>query len=895
MKKIITFFILIFSVFGFSQAVDYRTAATTAGSNYYEIVKGARQKTTAKKGVSSKLSRADIKAEKQFERWAYFWKDRVNADGSFPEPLQGWENAGLLEVNKVTKSKKENIQSKISAISWTNIGPQSNPDPNGYAAPPQLGRVNTFWRFAATAGSSSANDILIVGTPTGGIWKSNDNGGTWSPKFDDFAGIGITDIKGSSDVFGTPGTLYATTGDYDSAGTLNGIGVYKSTDYGDTWVATGLNGSLADGSADNNAGLLGHLVVIDANTAVVAARHDILKTTDGGATWVSKLNEYDGRFGRMASAGTTIVCANYWGGIFYSENHGDTWGTLLNSGNSKDLKVVAVDKEGTNAGTFYVQGSDGRLKQLDLGANTITAIGTARPATAADTDPAGTYSSQGGYNQALTVRDGFFMEGAVAGQTSIDNGNTWYMSLNGYYKDNNTPGVFVHCDHHQMGYLNNGNSFWDAHDGGLDFVEFDNTPDLTSPTTTYKTNGVINTQIYTISINPTVANSDDFLMANQDNDGFSKEAGTWYGVGAGDGTCSAIDYSNTKIRYMGGTNGSLFRSDVTVDGTTGFSNQFFGDEVPKPADGQFIWPFSLDTNVSTIAYGGFDDMYKSTNISTISLYPTTPDASAVWTDLNAGVGSPTQFDNQGNFMAVVGETGLSRSADGGSSWSPISSVSGAEINSFSIDGASTNGETLYATAKSYVDGKKVFKSTDGGANWVNISGNMPNVIMKKILFRQGYSSEQLFVGTELGVYFTSSVNGTSTVWEKLGDNLPNVIVNDLKISYVDNKLFIGTYGRGMWSIDISNVTLDIENLEESNALAPILYPNPVLDGKLNIKLPNDSDLSDYVIYNVVGGIIQKGILNLGDNTINIGAVSPGIYIVRMSSLDKTYTQKIIVK
>ncbi|WP_147676431.1 T9SS type A sorting domain-containing protein [Algibacter pacificus] len=891
MKKTITFLMLIFSLFGFSQSVDYRSASTTSGSNYYDIVNSTRQKTTAKKGVSSKLSRADIKAEKQFERWAYFWKDRVNADGSFPDALQGWENVGLLDAKSLAKSKKESVQSKTNALSWSNIGPQSNPDPNGYAAPPQLGRVNTFWRFAANPGSSSASDILIVGTPTGGIWKSNDNGATWSPKFDDFAGIGITNIKGSSDVIGTPGALYATTGDYDSAGTLNGIGVYKSTDYGDTWVATGLNGSLADGSTDNNAGLLGHLVVIDANTAVVAARNDILKTTDGGATWVSKLNEYDGRYGRMASFGNAMVCTNYWGGIFYSTDKGDTWQTLLASGSSKNLKVVAVDKEGAKAGTFYVQGSDGRLNELDLVNGTITAIGTVRPTTASETDPAGTYDSQDGYNQALTVRDGFIMEGAVAGQTSIDNGNTWYMSLNGYWSNNTNPGVYVHSDHHQMGYLNNGNSFWDAHDGGLDFVEFDNTPDLTSPTTTYKTNGVVATQIYTISINPTVANSDDFLMANQDNDGFTKEDGVWYGVGAGDGVCSAIDYSNPTIRYMGGTNGSLYRSY----GATGFKGEFNGDEVPKPANGQFVWPFSLDTNVSTIAYGGFDDMYKSTNISTISLYPTAPAASAVWTDLNAGVGSPTQFDNQGNYIAVVGETGLSRSADGGSSWSTITQVSGAEINSFSIDGASTNGETLYATAKSYVDGKKVFKSTDGGATWVNISGNLPNVIMKKILFRQGYTSEQLFVGTELGVYYTSYVNGASTVWEKLGDNLPNVIVNDLKISYVDNKLFIGTYGRGMWSIDISNVTLGIENIKANDVLAPKLYPNPVSNGTLHIKLPNDSDLSDYVIYNVVGGFIQKGNLNLGENAINVNHVSPGIYIVRMSSQDKTYTQKIILK
>ena len=211
-----------------------------------------------------------------------------------------------------------------------------------------------------------------------------------------------------------------------------------------------------------------------------------------------------------------------------------------------------------------------------------------------------------------------------------------------------------------------------------------------------------------------------------------------------------------------------------------------------------------------------------------------------------------------------------------------------------VDFDASNNNILYATKSGYTAGDKVFKSTDGGVNWVNISGNMPNVIMKKILFRQG-SSEQLFVGTELGVYFTTNVDGASTVWEKFGDNLPNVIVNDLKINYVDNKLFIGTYGRGMWSIDISNITLGVENLEANDILAPKLYPNPVSNGQLNIKLTNDSELFNYVIYNVVGGFIQKGKLNLGDNTINIDNVTPGIYIVKLTSNSYVFSQKIIIK
>ena len=99
----------------------------------------------------------------------------------------------------------------------------------------------------------------------------------------------------------------------------------------------------------------------------------------------------------------------------------------------------------------------------------------------------------------------------------------------------------------------------------------------------------------------------------------------------------------------------------------------------------------------------------------------------------------------------------------------------------------------------------------------------------------------------------------------------------------------------MWAIDISNITLGLEQLEANNAQAPKLYPNPVTTGNFKVELPEDSELFNYIIYNVVGGFIQKGQLNLGDNTINVNHVNPGIYIVRMSSQNKTYTQKIIIK
>lgn len=839
----------------YSQTTSYKNAPLQKGSNYYEIISKKRAEfSTLKK--SNSLSLSELKSFKHFERWAYFWKDRVNKDGSFPSGLEGWKNAGLFDGKKLSNQN----QSKLSQENWTNIGPQSNPDANGYPNPPQLGRLNTFWRYV-NAGNAN-NNVLIVGAPTGGIWKSINNGATWSAKFDTFAGIGITDIKGSSSSTTNPGVLYATTGDYDAQQVLNSIGVYKSTDMGETWTATGLNYSLNEGK------LLGHLVVYDNNTVVVATANSIMRTTNGGANWSSVFSPggEDVNFGRMASSGTNIVITDAYEGIYFSTNSGVTW-TELQSPNNSGKHAVTADENGN----FFVQDKTGQIKQVSLvGAGSLTNFGSI---------PAN-YDPQGGYNQVLLKKGGLVLEGSVNGNSSSNNGASWYRSLNGYKSNPSDPGVYMHSDHHQVGYLDAGLSFWNAHDGGLSFINYSSSSDQ-MPSLVYKSNGVIVTQVYTISINPSSNSNDDFMMANQDNDGFSKEAGQWMSAAAGDGVCSAIDYSNPNIRYLGGTTGSLTRSD-----NTGYSGNYNGNTIPKPADAEFVWPFSLHTTTSTIAFAGFDDMYKSTNISTT----TSNNANEIWTKLNAGVGNPVTFDAQGNYIAVVGTTGIKRSINGGTSWTAMTQPTDQLVNTFSINAASTNGNTIYASVKAYNDGNKVFKSTNGGASWTNISGDLPNILMKKIVFKQNQSSEYLFVATELGVYFT--ING-GTNWSKLGNNLPNVIVNDMKINYLNDKLYIGTYGRGMWEINIANTTLGTNEVSFEDA--PTIYPNPVNGSILNIKLKSLNSSAEYVIYNVVGGTVKRGKINQLNTTLDINNLAKGMYIIKINENNKVFNHKFMVK
>ena len=93
----------------------------------------------------------------------------------------------------------------------------------------------------------------------------------------------------------------------------------------------------------------------------------------------------------------------------------------------------------------------------------------------------------------------------------------------------------------------------------------------------------------------------------------------------------------------------------------------------------------------------------------------------------------------------------------------------------------------------------VWKSTDYGENWVDISGNIPlgpvNVIREHPRNRN-----VLFVGTDIGVYVTTDGGKT---WNVLGENLPSTFVHDLIIHPRDNILVIATHGQGMWAMDVA--------------------------------------------------------------------------------------------
>ncbi|PWG04724.1 T9SS type A sorting domain-containing protein [Polaribacter aquimarinus] len=868
-KKFLFFVFLLltfFSVSIFSQRIEkynFKSAAKKEKANYFKII--AKKKEEFKTYDLNNIN--DLKEYKHFNRWAEYWRLRVKPDGSFTDENLAFYNAGILDSNgKIVRiEKKSNINNQPT---WSNIGAQDLPDANGYSNYPQMGRLNAFLRIAHP--SDATKDVLFVGAPNGGIWKSTDGGATWSAKLDNVAGIGVTDIKTASTTnFNnyTTKPIYISTGDYD-AEHVKSIGVLKSTDGGETFSSTNLTFAL------NQNKLTGDLVVVDDNTVFVGTTTGISKTSDGGANWTEA---FTGQFtnvsyGRMAISGTKIMYSGFWDIAFTNDYTNDNnWKITQGASGNFNKTAVTVGEDGL----FYIQDMSGQIKKYDENNNSFSNVGTI-PAE---------YNSQQGYNQALIVKNNMMISGEFNGTHSTDNGNSWYRSLNGYWDDNSSDGNYIHSDHHKLGSLDGNLKFWSVNDGGLNYMTYTSNSDQ-KPTIEYKSAKTIVTQHYSVAINPNV-NGDSYMVGNQDNDGFSKIDGVWYALALGDGIETAINYNNPNVRY--GTN----QSGVIIKSDNGFKGERNGDYWTQLSGVAFNHYMELDRTNPSILYvnagKGTDD---DGNPLPTGFYKVVDDGTQL-TETNMDSGTKTyKFNTHANLVLAISDNNVIRKipTDG----STPSSINGAanignNVTIESIDFSASNSNLIYVTSQGYNKGNKVFKSTDGGINFTNISGNLPDVIINKILYKQAASSTTLFVATNIGVYYTID-DGQN--WTKLGAGLPNVDVKDIEINYTADKLVAATFGRGLWAVDISSNALNIHDLKNV-FIALNIYPNPVTNNILKITTKENLNNLRFEIYNIVGGIVKKGKLN-STKEINTSSLVNNVYLIRVFNDKYSATKKFLL-
>ncbi len=92
----------------------------------------------------------------------------------------------------------------------------------------------------------------------------------------------------------------------------------------------------------------------------------------------------------------------------------------------------------------------------------------------------------------------------------------------------------------------------------------------------------------------------------------------------------------------------------------------------------------------------------------------------------------------------------------------------------------------------------LFESQNGGGNWTDISGNLPDVPSDALVLSHG----MLALGTDIGAFLAKAGDGHGTTWARLGNNLPNSAVDDLRLDPDGHTLLAATHGRGLWSIKL---------------------------------------------------------------------------------------------
>ena len=874
---------------------SYATEAKKENANYFEIVAKARaefakQDLNARTNSVNKTTKAIEKEKKQFERWAYLWRDKINADGSFPTPEQRMSQNEFREL-----LTEPNTSAARSAAAWTQVGPANLPEPNGYASFPGKGRINVV------AIDPTNENTMYAGAPVGGIWKTTDNGVNWTAKSDNLAGLGVSDILIDPN---NTNIIYMATGDKETAGQavghISSIGLYKSTDGGDTWNITGLTANLANNS------LIRDIAFLPGSSTTLFATFDyeLRRSTDSGATWTTlyTLDQLSSTEGGLIPSGlnelifdpndaTKMVLSSHYGQIIYSSDSGANW-TIHSQFSPAGRNVTRLATTPNDTDHFYLINMSGQFMKVRFNlTDTASDIITSTSITG--------YNSQQGFNMPIAVsptNKNIVMVGGVRSYLSTNGGTSFSIHTNPY---NDPPSVafYTHPDHHYFGFKSDGTTLVNGHDGGVSIGPYNATSNSGSGGFIDVSAKLNITQSYNIAVTQET-NGDNFMMANQDNDGFSKviQNGTskWVSAEAGDGTSAAINKDTPNIRFLGGTVGTLYRA--TTGWSTG-SNQ--ASQILSGGDQNtvaFVSPMKLDPADNKKVYACFGDILHYDETSGANY---TGDISD-FTALNSGLTMTRFIDiihNSGtSFIYTVGTNTNGESEAkyyNGTSWATIAAPSGQTINSIST----RDNATIYCTVSGYNSGSKIYKSTNFGTSWTNISTGLPNIIMKKMLVKTNVTNETLFVATELGVYWK---NNTMSAFTKLGTGLPNVRVDDLEINYTDELLYIGTFGRGMFRTSVSTATLGTTESVFSESKIPSIYPNPATS-VVNIKVPsellNSGANLDYVLYNSVGAILKSGTLTKVDNQISVNRFSTGIYMMRISDGNaKNYVvKKLIIK
>ena len=787
-------------------------------------------------------------------------KEEENEENESPAEVTGaFDMWGAMRsypdfANFQTASYHDAFNHSLSMPDAPRSGIQSASGTEGFSAWTPLGAMNFSGRILCLAFDPTTPNIMFAGAASGGLWKTT-NGGTGA-----VSGINWTQVQTGFPIMGVPAIainpsnhneIYIGTGEVYNTGGFGfggqnirtyrgsyGIGILKSTDGGTTWASS---------LAFTNSSIKGiQKILIDPATPsnVFAATSDgVYRSTNSGGSWTlihSVIMAMDICFepgnsntlyvgcGDFASAGNGIYkCTNALVALPTFTKLSTGLPAIINGAirlnvcpNNVNLIYASIGKipgsTGGTAGTTY-----GLFKSTDGGAT--WAANGAQP-------------QLGGSN--YIQNQGWYSHDVIVAPTTVNtiyvseidmlkssNGGTSFSQLTNWSQwdfTNTTVGTttegtaptYVHADHHHLYFSPfdaTYNTIFVVTDGGV----FKSTNGGTS--FIGLNGGLMTQQIYhKMSVSAT---NTYMLCGLQDN------ATLWYTgstgckrTTGGDGFYTAIDPTNANICFGTYSYMTLYRSTTgpgALGGTTIFSNPASPTTSTPAENACFVAPVVMAPSDHNRMYGGTINFKKSTNngssFANIGAAPLVNGSAPI-----IAIGVSATYPDSVYVASCPGGAAnpkILKSINGGTNFTDVTgTLPNRYFTSIAVD--PTNSKRV-AVSVSGFGTSHLYLTIDAGVTWTSINGNgataLPDVPANVVIFDPTVPSN-LYVGNDLGVYAAQGVtNGASApAWFAYNTGLTDAtMVMDLLVA-PNGKLRMGTYGKGLWENNLINFSLPVE-------------------------------------------------------------------------------------
>ena len=780
----------------------------------------------------------------------------------------------LLFVLATTISFAQTAEEYFKPMKYRNIGPFRGG--RSVCATGVIGNPTTYY----------------MGTTGGGLWKTSDAGQHWnniSDGFFEMGSVGAVAVSASD-----PNVVYVGMGEHAPRGVMAsyGDGVYKSTDSGKTWKKMGLE------KTQHISRIIIHpknpdIVYVAAQGALYGPTEErgVYKSTDGGATWKKTLykNKLSGAVELSMDANAPdILYAALWhherdpnvmisggegSGLYKSVDAGETW-TELTEGLPKEKGKMAIAVSPANSNKVYALiESDSNKDQGGLFVSM---------------DAGKTWSMVSGDNR-LVQRAWYYIEVfadpnnenvvyvlSAPALRSIDGGKTWERITG------------THGDYHDL-WINpdNSDNMVIANDGGaaisFNFGKSWSTQDI-MPTAQFYRIDLDNLFPYNIYGGQQDNSSVKIASLSLGSRGISER--DWSTSAGGESAFLAFDPDNPRYVMGGSYLGTIELLDTQSKASTKVMAapiQYLGREARNM---KYLYNWNAPTLRSQHEPDTFyhcAQLVLRTRDRGVNWEEASPDLTRDIDEKQGNGGAPytneaVGAENYGTIAYIVESphkagvfyTGsddgyVHITKDNMETWQNVTPKNLGETLVNAIEISPHDPATVYIATTKYKFNDHtpaLYKSTDYGETWTNISSGIPNGSFTRVVREDKDRKDLLYAGTEKGVYL--SWNGGKS-WEPFQLNLPPAPITDLKVHRGD--LVVATSGRSFWILD------DISVLAEKNVEKglKIYKPDDALNGSWGSSMSGNIDKfdgsTDFVGVNPANGmVIYYELPKLGDST-----------------------------